>query len=406
MNSYASIDEAAVDLVYHAPFYAHILAGLRRRSGPTSTLLAEGAKVLLAICPTDLAKRSKPEARGLLKHELLHVLLGHPVRRSSFPDTKRFDLAADLVVNALLDDDERTPDDLLPRDFGELNLPPSGTVEDYYRLLPPTPAEEKDPENGEATATVTAETGEADGEDDGQTEGHGGLPNQGRRSHDGWTTFDEGSALEKMLREAYIAAVTEEAYSRGTRAGNVSSKLLRALQLALARKAAADWRTVLRRFRASAETTRIRSTIQRPSRRFGTVPGTRIQRLCRLVVCIDTSGSLSAEDLGIIDAELRHLARTDAQIQLIFCDAAVVGEAAFRGALPTYVPGGGGTLFDPALLAAEKYDPDGIVYFTDGWVSAVHTRPKAPVLWVLTPAGRALDEHARALLPGRIVKMQ
>ncbi len=389
MNSYASIDEAAVDLVYHAPFYAHILAGLRRRSGPTSTLLAEGAKVLLAICPTDLAKRSKPEARGLLKHELLHVLLGHPVRRSSFPDTKRFDLAADLVVNALLDDDERTPDDLLPRDFGDLNLPPSGTVEDYYRLLPPTPADEEDPENAPETAFVTA-----------------APPQPGRRSHDDWTTFDEGTALEKMLREAYIAAVTEEAYSRATRAGNASSKLLRALQLALARKAAADWRTVLRRFRASAETTRIRSTIQRPSRRFGTVPGTRIQRLCRLVVCIDTSGSLSAEDLGIIDAELRHLARTDAQIHLIFCDAAVVGEGPFRGALPTQVPGGGGTLFDPALLAAEKYDPDGIVYFTDGWVSAVNTRPKAPVLWVLTPAGRALDDDARALLPGRIVKMQ
>lgn len=401
MNSYASIDEAAVDLVYYAPFYAHILAGLRRRSDKTTTLLAEGAKVLLAIRPADLALRSKAEARGMLKHELLHVVLGHPVRRSSFPDTKRFDLAADLVVNALLDDDERTADDLLPRDFEDLNLPASGTVEDYYRLLPPTPEEEKAPETDENTATATAGAGEGAGQDGGQDN----LPNQGRRSHDGWTTFDEGTALEKMLREAYIAAVTEEAYSRATRSGNVSSKLLRALQLALARKAAADWRTVLRRFRASAETTRIRSTIQRPSRRFGTVPGTRIQRLCRLVVCIDTSGSLSEEDLGIIDAELRHLARTDAQIQLIFCDAAVVGEAPFRGALPKQVPGGGGTLFDPALLAAEKYDPDGIVYFTDGWASAVTTRPKAPVLWVLTPAGRALDDDARALLPGRIVKM-
>ena len=99
MTSYASIDEAAVDLVYHAPFYAHILAGLRRRPGPTTTLLAEGAKILLAIGPSDLATRTKPEARGMLKHELLHVLLGH--RRQDGGETGRVPAHAELVRAAL-----------------------------------------------------------------------------------------------------------------------------------------------------------------------------------------------------------------------------------------------------------------------------------------------------------------
>ena len=69
------------------------------------------------------------------------------------------------------------------------------------------------------------------------------------------------------------------------------------------------------------------------------------------------------------------------------------------------VPGGGGTAFDPGLVAADAHAPDGIVYFTDGYGS-VSVKPRAPVLWLLTPRGRpARDPETLALLRGRVVQM-
>jgi predicted metal-dependent peptidase len=59
------------------------------------------------------------------------------------------------------------------------------------------------------------------------------------------------------------------------------------------------------------------------------------------------------------------------------------------------------------LQAADARSPDGIVYLTDGWVAQVTTRPRAPVLWLLTPGGRDPEapETAR-LLRGRRVRMR
>jgi predicted metal-dependent peptidase len=162
----------------------------------------------------------------------------------------------------------------------------------------------------------------------------------------------------------------------------------------------------VRRFAATAERTRLVNTIHRRSRRYGTVPGTRIRRLSRIVAVVDTSGSVDETDLARFSVELSHVARSESEVWVVYCDAAVQGEERFAGSLPDRVPGGGGTAFDPGLRAAMAHAPDGVVYLTDGYGPPVTERPHCPVLWVITPDGRdPSSDDTRSTLPGRIVRM-
>jgi predicted metal-dependent peptidase len=380
-----ALEDLVVELLVRSPFFGHVLAGLDKRvvPGDSARMTARGARYALTVGEALLGRATRAQARGILKHELVHLLLEHPARRAEFPDPARFDLAADLVVGPLLEAEERGPWDTVPGDLPGLELPEAATLEVYYALLEAEPVGRgapSDPDDPRAG---------------------------GRRDHEGWGELAEGSAVERSLREAAFRDLVELAYQRSRRHGSLPGALERLLAELLGRPASLDWRKVLRRFRATADRTRVRGTMHRPSKRYGTVPGNKIRRLCRLVAVVDTSGSVGAEELASFSTELGHLARTDSDIWVIYCDAAVQRQEAFRGALPEWVPGGGGTAFDPGLRAAMERDPDGIVYLTDGHAGAVTLRPRCPVLWLLTPGGRdPAAPETRALLPGRIVRLR
>lgn len=394
---YDSLEELAVDLVLRAPFFGHVLAGIEKRltAGPT-TLAASRAKVVLEVSEGSL-RGPRPEARGVMKHELLHLLLEHPLRRADFADAPRFDLASDLVVGPLLDPAERGASEPLPEHFPD--LPREASAERYYALLPPT-AERDAPE----PEPLRDEGEDGDERDEGDEDDRAGAP----RPHDRWRTFEGGTATERALRGAFVRRLAEDAYDQARRKahGRVPAGLLRALAESLERGAALDWRVALRRFRATSELTTRVSTIHRPSKRYGTVPGAKSRRRCRLVAVVDTSGSVSEEELASFGHELRHLARAGAELRVIACDSVVHSDEPFRGGL-THLAGGGGTSLDAGLLAADAHAPDGIVYLTDGLVSHVNVRPRAPVLWLLTPSG--LDPTAPStalLLRGRRARLR
>jgi predicted metal-dependent peptidase len=375
----STLEDVVVDLLVRSPFFGHVLAGIDKHlvAGDAATFRASGAKLVLEVGSGLLARATRAQARGILKHELLHLLLDHPSRKDEFPDGARFDLAADLVVGTLLDADERGPWDRVPGDFPDLDLPAEATVEVYYQLLS-LPEGEDEASDGEAP-----------------------------RDHDAWDDLMEGTPVELHLRAALLRNLVEDAYTASKKFGALPSSLERLVTELLGRRATVPWHVVVRRFRNTSDRTRVVDTIHRVSRRYGTVPGTRVRRLSRLVACVDTSGSVSAEELGAFSNELRHLAQTGSEIWVVYCDAVVQREEPFGVALPDRVPGGGGTAFDPALRAANERNPDGIVYLTDGFGPRVTESLRCPVLWVLTPGGRDPSKaETREYLPGRVVRMR
>jgi predicted metal-dependent peptidase len=151
-----------------------------------------------------------------------------------------------------------------------------------------------------------------------------------------------------------------------------------------------DWRSALTLFVARARTPV--HTWSRPSRRFPArifeVPGRswapRPSENPRLLVVIDTSLSMSRFELEEIARQLVALGER-AQVTIAECDAQVSRIYPFAGKIENVVGRGGTDLrpaFAPALLGA--HDIDGVVYFTDGDGPFPPEPPPVPTLWVLT----------------------
>jgi predicted metal-dependent peptidase len=147
-----------------------------------------------------------------------------------------------------------------------------------------------------------------------------------------------------------------------------------------------NWARVLRE--AFPQRRRIQPTYLKPNRRFpkrvGEIPGRqRRPPKPKIIVGIDTSGSMNGEALGRIAKEIRRLAQ-QATLTLVECDAAIHRIYAMAGPLGPFT-GGGDTnfvpVFDEARSGARKFE--GLIYFTDGKGNLPRTAPAVPTLWVL-----------------------
>jgi len=147
-----------------------------------------------------------------------------------------------------------------------------------------------------------------------------------------------------------------------------------------------NWPRVLRE--AFPQRRQVQPDYLRPNRRFprrvGEIPGRRRRPpRPKLLVGIDTSGSMSSAALGRVSREVQRLARY-ATLTLAECDAAIHRIYPMAGPLGPFV-GGGDTNFVPVFdeaRAARRFE--GLVYFTDGKGNLPKTAPAVPTLWALT----------------------
>jgi len=121
---------------------------------------------------------------------------------------------------------------------------------------------------------------------------------------------------------------------------------------------------------------------RRPGRRAAARPDVILPSLVRpdgpVAVVVDTSGSMSATDLGQALAELRGVIRASGRaVTVIACDAAVQGVAAVTRAEAVPLRGGGGTDMGAALATAARLRPRPVlvVVLTDGHTPWPQDRP-------------------------------
>lgn len=125
----------------------------------------------------------------------------------------------------------------------------------------------------------------------------------------------------------------------------------------------------------------------------------------RIFFAIDTSGSMSTDSLIIAMSEIQHLldADDDIEVRVLMCDADVSYDKLFKHGedLPKEVYGRGGTDFNPVFAhIKEKYmredkSPDMLIYYTDGYCTAVHPKLRLPyaipVVWLLSNDSHSPD---------------
>lgn len=337
------------------PYYAAVLAKLVPVADPSVDSMAvsfEGQRFYLHI-NVEYFLRAPQLVRGILLHEVHHVVLGHLTHPKFFAvdHPPLMALAKEMSANEHIT--EPLPNPITIAMFESLGIRRGQSTLDRYNKL------------------VAA--------------------GRGRQTAGGATFIDPHTFTSKKPPPGGVEQtrqlLADLPESESTLAGRDPGRLLEELVgVSGPAEVAMDWRAALSAFVAHARAPV--HTWARPSRRFpdqvGRVPG-RIwapRPILRpaLLVAIDTSMSMSERELSEIGKQLTRVSE-HARITIVECDAEVTRVYPFEGALAS-VKGRGGTDLRPPFEQLAGYD--GLVYFTDGQGRFPDQPPSVPVLWVLT----------------------
>src|SRR6266576_5458593 len=324
------IERCSAQMLLRYPWWASLYLHLIRvETESVDTMAVDGTH--LFFNPKFTESLTDKECIGVLMHETAHCAFLHCYRRKD-REPERWNVACDKAVNAVL----VAANIELPK--GCVPPGPLGSLaEELYEHITP-----------QEMALYHRDVLEA-----------GSMDAAGEKSmsEKDWRDAIAGS---HGLMPDFIARTIEEA--------------------AAPRK---DWKEELARFVHSTCKSDTR-TWARQSRRIKELPGWSREIETNIVVVLDTSGSVTGPILSAFAAECRDITSLNGISAVIMSADAAVHQVIQPGEpFPTEFKGGGGTNFIPALKAAENYQPNCIIYLTDG----DGTYPKAsqyPVLWALT----------------------
>ena len=409
MTLLENVSKATIRLILEEPFWGHVLVGLRKAESETTESLcwslASDRNIQLHINAAFWDQLDPDLRYGVMKHEVLHLVLRHPYERDDFGHARLYDIAADLVVNQYIDESRRMPDAICIEKFTELDLERNMDVAYYYRKLSDF-IQDEESQGGQQDGEGETQDGEGqtqEQDDEGTAQAQAGADRarleellEGEGHHAGWSELSGLSEAEKRLHRDEMRPVTANSYEQHW--GEVPAELRLEIQKLVTRPQNFRWQRVLRVFSQSSKRTKIKTTISRPSKRYGTTPGIKVQRLHKVLVAIDTSASVLPAEVAMFFSEVHHLYRTGSEIYVVECDSKIGDHYPYKGTAPTVVSGGGGTDFTPPVVFAnDTYRPDCLLYFTDGF-GPLTVKSRCPILWVITSGGVSPDEFP---LPGR-----
>ncbi len=309
-------------LLMDEPFFAAISRRIDKRASfaiPTAGVMVnpETAQFEMLYNPTFFAGLTDAERRDVLKHEYYHIVFLHVTDR--MPEgvkPKLWNIAADLAINSHL---YNLPEGgLIPGEGPFKDLPRGMSAEWYLANLPKVQKSKSEgnlaDENGEPTP------GESSGqpqqsdqeEDDGNVKvPMSELPEEqlpdSLDDHSGWGACDqEVKDMAKERLKDIIKKASEECSKTnnwGSVPSNTRAKIMKVLETVI------DWKKVLRYFVKASQRANRSSSIKRINRRYSYIhPGKKSNRVARVAVSIDQSGSVDDNMLGKFFAELNKLA--------------------------------------------------------------------------------------------------
>jgi predicted metal-dependent peptidase len=204
---------------------------------------------------------------------------------------------------------------------------------------------------------------------------------------------ESGPSVAELTREWQIAV--EQAETVAKVAGKLPGGAVRAKEASQA--AGVDWRELLRR--AWSDTIPADYSWTRPNRRHVWsglyLPGITSEGVGEIAIAVDCSGSVSARQLGLFEAEIRSIlaGQRPRLVHVLYFDATVQKVETYQAGQPVSLSpvGGGGTDFRPCFKWLEEQGiiPQTLVFLTDLCGRFPSEAPPYPVIWASTEARRA-----------------
>lgn len=364
--------DARAVLIRDNPFFGHLAMGLQLACGPCGTACTDGERL---VFDPEFAQqlRTDREMEFVILHEILHCVLEHCTRVGT-RDTELYNIACDIVVNSTILEMWGLQ---TIRVAGEepMHLAPDGAegrlynAEEVYRML------------------LSQSKG-----DPGNTPMTGGVVDR----HDVWKGIQDPG----RIRDAWDRKIRNAAKSCGEGASLTAS--IRKLVEKLNSRSQADWRQLLHDF---IQHDTCDYTFLPPDRRFSGdlfLPAFNIDEdqgsAQDIWVCVDTSGSISDEQLTQVLYEIRDAMRQAGLTGAVsFFDTEITEPQPFTNEeelVKIRPKGGGGTSFHVIFQYLKRklinQLPKAILVFTDGYVMQWPPEAAAldvPVLWLINKDG-------------------
>lgn len=443
-----AIEKVIVNLLTNqGVFYASLLTQMYRietEKVPTLGVTIANGRIELFYNPKFLEGLTTTEARAVLEHECMHLVMEHIMRKDD-RSHDQWNIATDLAINQMIDG--------LPKDCVNLDkfpadwkMPPKSAAEKYYDVLnrnsPKMEISEcagddcksgscKDKKKGQGQGQGQPQQGKGkqkgqgegnqpgDGSQPGTGSGHSHDPNgqpqpgngqpepKGNHSkrhvkikdgngkvvsefdvdntddHGEWDQGDSKDCAKEVVKQAVKQAVDEAQRHQGHTPAGLEDYIKELLKPPVI-----PWQQVLRRFVAMSVKAGHKTSWKKPNRRYGEAQkGHLPARKLAITLVIDTSGSVGEADFQAFIAEIKAIQTSyKSDITIIECDAEVQKEYKLTRykKLDTKFKGRGGTSFQPPFkyVKDKKIKTDALIYFTDLYGDFPPKKPMYPVLWV------------------------
>lgn len=333
------IRESIRDLLKKSPFLGYIVVKMKPKK---SIMRDHGAgitrDVILLWSEEYFEKWTLRERAAVLEHEARHIAHRHFDRLTNVKHPHIAIVAKEISINQYIEDIPKGCPK--PEDF---NLGQGHSLEEYYKMLVENavelPASGKNPLNGDIRESPSSST--------------------------------------------QPGAIYEEAKSYAKSIGDKTGEEFEKIE-----PIPTNWKMKMRKMAGCQPiTTKYRKTYMKRSKRYAGQPGIRRDLgLGKMIVGLDTSGSMGSDELGVIwDAIKKTRARCSEMI-LIQVDTEVKDVTHVRrGDAILEVKGRGGTELTPIITKAQElgFPKVPLVVFTDGEVSNFPTGLRNS-LWVFT----------------------
>lgn len=372
------IEKSLSEIILYAPALGYITGAWREiiETRDIPTMATNGVSLLYN--PEFVNSLADVELTAVLLHEIFHCVYLHPSEITNIEQRGKirelYTVAMEIVVNATV---KEFPQWILPgKPFSILkdkaNIPlgekiyhydPMGhdhTAKEVYdemvKNLPPQPS---------ASAASVSGLEKADD----------------IIANDVLPLPDKNAQQEAVERT--IATIERLQKQKGTLPQGLA-RFLKKLQ-----QSRIPWQRILQNFVATVVKGHEDMTWQRPNWRKSqdiVLPGKIDREMDPIVVAVDTSGSISNEQLNAFASEIAKLSQFCSEITIVTADAQVHEIVKIKNAkeflLKVKFKGGGGTDFTDVFQKIKKCSA--LVFFTDGDAAYPPKAPRYPVLWILT----------------------
>jgi predicted metal-dependent peptidase len=374
------LDIAVSKLITFSPVFGTVFMFLNKKQDRSLPTMGVGVtnRVNLALYynPEFVMSLTHKELRAVLTHEAMHVLLHHITRREHFDyQPVGYNVAADMAINCHL---SNLPDKAYyPKTF---QLEDYQASEWYYNQL------KEKAKNGDGGIPMFVD-------------GKGDMVGD----HGHWGEC-EGDVVKEKIRNIADRAIKEQNKKGWSDvSGSIAKAIIEANKPTINWKREFRWfinklvqcgrkptRTKINRREQSIRRKRVERNPEDPLGQVYIMPGTKRNYTSKLLVGIDTSGSMSDREIEACLTEVNGMV-DHVECHVIFFDTQLHGKPVHisKRQSSMEVLGRGGTNFQPIITYVDEHQYDGLIIMTDGY-APFPEKPKARVLWAVTSQGESV----------------